>query len=135
MAGGTGAYMGHNTFNDISAYTPMPQDGLNSIFPEHAAAQTGGQGRAKKERISPEQTSNDEGVFKCTECNKDFSRICYLKQHNKTFHNGEKPYKCTQCGKRFPVEVLYQVGGCLSLSQHCYYYYFTFILSLSCPTY
>ena len=113
----TGAYMGHNSFNDISAYTPMPQDGLNSIFPEHAQAQTTvSQGRGKKERISPEQTANEEGVFKCTECNKDFSRICYLKQHNKTFHNGEKPYKCTQCGKRFPVEVLYQVGGCLSLS-------------------
>jgi len=105
----TGAYMGHNSFNDISAYTPMPQDGLNSIFPEHAQAQTTvTQGRGKKERISPEQTANEDGVFKCTECNKDFSRICYLKQHNKTFHNGEKPYKCTQCGKRFPVEVLYQ---------------------------
>ena len=129
MAGaGTGAYMGHNTFNDISAYTPMPQDGLNSIFPEHAAAQTGSQGgRVKKERISPEQTSNEEGVFKCTECNKDFSRICYLKQHNKTFHNGEKPYKCTQCGKRFPVEVLYQVG-CLSALLLLLYFHFVTIM-------
>lgn len=129
MAGpGTGAYMGHNTFNDISAYTPMPQDGLNSIFPEHAAAQTGSQGgRGKKERISPEQTSNEEGVFKCTECNKDFSRICYLKQHNKTFHNGEKPYKCTQCGKRFPVEVLYQVG-CLSALLLLLYFHFVTIM-------
>eukprot|EP00095_Tigriopus_kingsejongensis_P010655 maker-scaffold627_size122700-snap-gene-0.38 protein:Tk10655 transcript:maker-scaffold627_size122700-snap-gene-0.38-mRNA-1 annotation:"zinc finger protein 347-like" len=48
------------------------------------------------------------GEYKCNDCNKVFTRICYLKQHNKSFHNGEKPYKCAQCGKRFPVEMLYQ---------------------------
>ena len=55
------------------------------------------------------QNNNAEGEFRCNECEKVFTRLCYLKQHNKTFHNGEKPYKCGQCGKRFPVEVLYQV--------------------------
>lgn len=49
------------------------------------------------------------GEYRCSECNKVFNRLCYLKQHNKSFHNGEKPFKCGQCGKRFPVEVLYQV--------------------------
>lgn len=49
------------------------------------------------------------GEYRCAECNKVFNRLCYLKQHNKSFHNGEKPFKCGQCGKRFPVEVLYQV--------------------------
>jgi len=52
--------------------------------------------------------NNVDGEFRCNECDKIFTRLCYLKQHNKTFHNGEKPYKCGQCGKRFPVEVLYQ---------------------------
>ena len=56
------------------------------------------------------QNNNSDGEFRCNECEKVFTRLCYLKQHNKTFHNGEKPYKCGQCGKRFPVEVLYQVS-------------------------
>ena len=55
-------------------------------------------------------TTGGTGEYRCSECNKVFNRLCYLKQHNKSFHNGEKPFKCGQCGKRFPVEVLYQVN-------------------------
>ncbi len=55
-------------------------------------------------------SGSGSGEFRCNECDKTFTRLCYLKQHNKSFHNGEKPYKCGQCGKRFPVEILYQVG-------------------------
>lgn len=55
-----------------------------------------------------EASSNMEGSkIVCIECDKEFSKICYLTQHNKTFHNGEQPFRCQKCGKRFPNEELY----------------------------
>ena len=71
----------------------------------------GGGGPPTPNLATPPNVSgpNSMGEYRCNECNKVFNRLCYLKQHNKTFHNGEKPFKCGQCGKRFPVEVLYQV--------------------------
>lgn len=48
------------------------------------------------------QVSSDPAEHRCVQCDKVFNKACYLTQHNKTFHSGEKPYKCKRCGKRFP---------------------------------
>lgn len=45
-----------------------------------------------------------KGEFRCLQCDKTFYKMCYLTQHNKTFHSGDKPHKCQRCGKRFDCE-------------------------------
>lgn len=52
-------------------------------------------------------TGNANGIHKCFDCDKVFNKACYLTQHNKTFHSGDKPFKCHRCGKRFPSEPSY----------------------------
>ncbi|CAG9823636.1 unnamed protein product [Phaedon cochleariae] len=67
--------------------------------------------RDYEENSSPLITStviNKPGLHKCYDCDKMFNKACYLTQHNKTFHCGDKPFKCTRCGKRFSCDVTYQ---------------------------
>ncbi|XP_044728865.1 uncharacterized protein LOC123292319 [Chrysoperla carnea] len=49
------------------------------------------------------------GVHKCIDCDKIFNKACYLTQHNKTFHSGDKPFKCGRCGKRFSDNTNYNI--------------------------
>ncbi|XP_055914665.1 myb-like protein Q [Eupeodes corollae] len=68
----------------------------------------------KRKRESTTTTTNatsttlPTGRLKCEECNKEFTKICYLTQHNKSFHSGEQPYRCQKCGKRFQSEEIYE---------------------------
>lgn len=68
--------------------------------------------RDYEENSSPQISSTvnvkQSSVHKCYDCDKVFNKSCYLTQHNKTFHSGDKPFKCSRCGKRFSCENQYQ---------------------------
>lgn len=65
-------------------------------------------GSNNRTTTSSKSGTTASGLHKCFDCNKVFNKACYLTQHNKTFHNGDKPFKCHRCGKRFPSEPSYQ---------------------------
>lgn len=55
-------------------------------------------------RVSSTGATGPSELHRCEECDKVFNKACYLTQHNKTFHSGDKPFKCQRCGKRFSCD-------------------------------
>ena len=53
-----------------------------------------------KQKLKLKQTNNREKPYKCSECDKCFTKKCKLRQHQR-IHTGEKPYKCSECDKCF----------------------------------
>ncbi|XP_022200771.2 LOW QUALITY PROTEIN: uncharacterized protein LOC111057634 [Nilaparvata lugens] len=64
--------------------------------------------------VRHQEIRKEEKLYRCEDCDKFFNKVCYLTQHNKSFHAGNKPYKCERCGKRFVAETERQVH----LSKH-----------------
>lgn len=66
---------------------------------------TSGNHDVKPQVVLPDPAAaKKSSEFRCHQCDKLFNKVCYLTQHNKTFHCGDKPFKCQRCGKRFPCE-------------------------------
>ncbi|XP_067005030.2 transcription factor Zelda [Anabrus simplex] len=87
--------------HDIHKHHIKQEEGTNIISSSTNTVTTNG-------NIYKSSMISNGGIHKCLECDKVFNKACYLTQHNKSFHSGDKPFKCNRCGKRFPAEYLYQ---------------------------
>ncbi|KAH0549952.1 putative uncharacterized protein DDB_G0291608 isoform X1 [Cotesia glomerata] len=114
------AYQDHQQLVEANNNNLPHYEGKEEINPNVGKQTPSTRGR-KKKVVAPvlettkehQVTSTDsnyishDGLHMCIKCNKNFNKACYLTQHNKSFHSGEKPFKCSQCGKRFPLESLH----------------------------
>ncbi|CAG9768321.1 unnamed protein product [Ceutorhynchus assimilis] len=99
-----------DTITYISQEAPQPVRGQLTIATTEEEGKENYEAGINNAVGSPSISSTSQSLeedlskTKCFDCDKVFNRPCYLTQHNKTCHNGDKPYKCSRCGKRFSDE-------------------------------
>ncbi|XP_055602948.1 mucin-2 [Uranotaenia lowii] len=89
-------------FTELRLQTPQPAATAPSMSPAPCSP------RVTSTETNISADSRPAEVHRCDECDKVFNKVCYLTQHNKTFHSGDKPFKCHRCGKRFPCDQTYE---------------------------
>ena len=100
-----------STTNTLYDHDMMPQSAsMMSPAPSSPSVTSSGhlQATLSSVTVSSSKLSKSSSIasstteYRCDICDKIFNKSCYLTQHNKTFHCGDKPFKCHRCGKRFP---------------------------------
>lgn len=85
-------------YNELNMPTLHPAATIPSLSPAPCSP------RVTSTATTPSAEAPAKEIHRCDECDKVFNKACYLTQHNKTFHSGDKPFKCQRCGKRFPCD-------------------------------
>lgn len=111
------SYIIENTFTDaegniaaplIASIAPTALNTSPSLYSPPIPSNTVQHENVSTTKILTPEELKKKHDFRCDLCEKTFNKVCYLTQHNKTFHTGDKPHKCGRCGKRFGTEDLYE---------------------------
>ncbi|KNC34645.1 hypothetical protein FF38_07038 [Lucilia cuprina] len=108
----------NNNFQEEQQQQPQQQPLENRASPKEtttSTTSTTSTTTSNKRKRNPSTSSSiganstmlPSGRIKCLPCDKEFTKICYLTQHNKSFHSGEYPFRCQKCGKRYQSEDVY----------------------------
>lgn len=86
-----------NQFSNLTTHLKRIHIGIR----RHACSKCGKGFKSNYELKQHSITHTGEKPFTCDSCKKSFSRLCHLKRHLKSVHQGIRSHACKECGKGF----------------------------------